>query len=139
MPGTPFSYRVLIVDDEPTLILIGKSLLESQGYEVHVACDGLEGLSALRQASPDLIISDLNMPNMNGFEFLTAVRARFPNIPVIVISGDFVGTDIPDTVAADAFFPKGGYKPHELFLKIADLFEQLPARRDTLRHILPAA
>ena len=53
--------------------------------------DGFEGLAALKQSLPDIIISDLRMPNMNGFEFLSVVRRRFPVIPVIVISGEFSG------------------------------------------------
>lgn len=128
MPGTPFCYRVLIVDDEPSLLFVGKSLLESQGYEVHTGGDGFEGLSALKQSLPDLIISDLRMPNMSGFEFLSVVRRRFPTIPVIVISGEFSGVTVPETVLADAFFPKGAYKPRELFSKICDLVHELPTR-----------
>ena len=68
------------------------------------------------------------MPNMNGFEFLSVVRRRFPVIPVIVISGEFTGVTVPESVLADAFFPKAGYKPQELFEKITDLLHELPPR-----------
>jgi len=85
---------------------MGKTLLETQGYEVLCAGDGFEGLAALKQSLPDIIISDLRMPNMSGFEFLSVVRRRFPVIPVIVISGEFSGLSVPETVLADAFFPK---------------------------------
>jgi len=71
-----FRYRILIVDDEPSLRQVGKLLLEAQGYEVHCASDGFGGLATLKKALPDLIISDLRMPNMNGFEFLSVVRRR---------------------------------------------------------------
>jgi CheY-like chemotaxis protein len=124
----PFRYRILIVDDEPTLRTLGQQLLEAQGYEVLCAEDGFEGLAALKQALPDIIISDLRMPNMNGFEFLSVVRRRFPIIPVIVISGEFSGLSVPESVLADAFFPKGGYKPTELFERIIDLLHELPTR-----------
>ena len=123
-----FRYRILIVDDEPTLREVGKHMLESQGYEVLCAEDGFEGLAALKHSLPDLIISDLRMPNMNGFEFLSVVRRRFPIIPVIVISGEFSGLSVPESVLADAFFPKGGFKPEELFEKILDLVHELPTR-----------
>jgi CheY-like chemotaxis protein len=73
-----FRYPVLIVEDEANLRSLGKSILESQGYKVHCAEDGFEGLAALRHALPDMIISDLQMPNMSGFEFLSVVRHRFP-------------------------------------------------------------
>jgi CheY-like chemotaxis protein len=123
-----FRYRVLIVDDEPSLRALGKCILESQGYEVHCAEDGFEALAALKRALPDMIISDLQMPNMNGFEFLSVVRQRFPAVPVIVISGEFSDVSIPERVLADAFFPKGSYKPAALFEKISELLEEPPKR-----------
>jgi CheY-like chemotaxis protein len=125
---SPFSYRILIVDDEPILRHVGRTILESQGYEVLCAEDGFEALAALKQSLPDIIISDLQMPNMNGFEFLSVVRRRFPSIPVIVISGEFSGLSVPASVLADAFFTKGLFKPDELFAKILDLLQELPTR-----------
>jgi CheY-like chemotaxis protein len=121
-----FHYRVLIVDDEENSRQLGKHILESQGYEVHCAGDGFEALTALKKSLPDVIISDLKMPNMNGFEFLSVVRQRFPAIPVVVISGEFSGVSVPESVLADAFFRKGGYKPAELFEKIIQLLNDLP-------------
>jgi CheY-like chemotaxis protein len=97
-------------------------LLVAQGYEVRGAEDGFEGLAALKQSLPDIIISDLQMPNMNGFEFLSVVRRRFPAIPVIATSGEFSGLSVPESVLADAFFPK------QLFEKIIDLLHELPTR-----------
>lgn len=123
-----FAYRILIVDDDHTLRHLGKQMLEGQGYEVLCAEDGFEGLAALKQSLPDIIISDLRMPNMNGFEFLSVVRRRFPVIPVIVISGEFSGASVPASVLADAFFPKASYKPEELFKKIGALVHELPTR-----------
>lgn len=128
MPVVPFPYRILIVEDDPGLRQLGKLLLGAQGYEVRGAEDGFEGLAALKQSLPDIIISDLQMPNMNGFEFLSVVRRRFPTIPVIVISGEFSGLSIPESVLADAFFPKGGYNAQELFEKIIELLHELPSR-----------
>jgi CheY-like chemotaxis protein len=70
----PFNYRILFVDDEERLRNMAKTILESQDYEVHCAKDGFAGLVSLKESLPDLIISDLQMPNMNGFEFLSVVR-----------------------------------------------------------------
>lgn len=131
MATSTFSYRILIVDDQPSLRQLGKLLLGAQGYEVLCAEDGFEALAALKHALPDIIISDLRMPNMNGFEFLSVVRRRFPDIPVIVISGEFSGLSVPDSVLADAFFAKGEFKPEELFKKIIDLLHELPTRPKT--------
>jgi CheY-like chemotaxis protein len=128
MAANSFPYRVLFVEDEQSLRETGELLLKSRGYEVLCAEDGFEGLIALKRSLPDIIISDLRMPNMNGFEFLSVVRRRFPAIPVIVVSGEFTGLSVPESVLADAFFPKGNYKPADLFSKIVDLLEELPTR-----------
>jgi CheY-like chemotaxis protein len=114
---SPFSYRILVVDDDERIRTVAHALLEAQGYKVLCAADGFEGLSALKQSLPDVIISDLRMPNMNGFEFLSVVRKRFPHIAVIAISGDFSGVDVPESVLADAFFEKGRYSQEDLFRK----------------------
>jgi CheY-like chemotaxis protein len=124
----PFSYRILFVDDEERLTDMAKAILEAQGYEVHCAKDGFAGLVSLKESLPDLIISDLEMPNMNGFEFLSVVRQRFPHLPVIVISGEFSGVDVPNSVLADAFFEKSQYTPDQLFERIADLVRTDPIR-----------
>jgi len=131
MAASAFCYRILLVDDEDALREAGKKLLEAHGYEVLGADDGFEGLAALKQSLPDLIISDLQMPNMNGFEFLSVVRRRFPTIPVIVISGEFSGASVPESVLADAFFAKGEYKIPELFDRICELVHELPTRPKT--------
>ncbi|MBB5060081.1 CheY-like chemotaxis protein [Granulicella aggregans] len=123
-----FSYRILLVDDDPTVRLVGKDLLVSKGYEVLTASDGFEGLAALKQSLPDIIISDLRMPNMSGFEFLSVVRRRFPMIPVVVISSEFSGHNVPESVLADAFFPKSHIHANELFEKICELLHELPTR-----------
>ena len=122
-----FKYRILVVDDEPSIREISEVLLVKKGYEVRTAGDGFEALVELRRALPDVIISDLTMPNMSGFELLSIVRRRFPQIPIIVISAAFTGL-APGGVIADAFFYKGDYAPDELFTKIADLLERSPLR-----------
>jgi CheY-like chemotaxis protein len=123
-----FRYRILVVDDEENLRKMAQAILESQGYEVMCAVDGFHALATLRQSLPDVIISDLRMPNMNGFEFLSVVRARFPQIPIIAISGEFSGLGVPDSVLADAFFAKGQYTLEELFHRIIVLLEHGPIR-----------
>ena len=128
LPDRSFAYRILLVDDDPIIRKLGSTLLESKNYEVLCAEDGFEGLTALKRSLPDIIISDLRMPNMNGFEFLSVVRRRFPVVPVIVISGEFSGITVPESVLADAFFPKGQYRAEELFAKISELLHELPTR-----------
>jgi hypothetical protein len=61
----------------------------------------------MRQEIPDVLLSDLNMPGMSGFELLSVVRRRFPSVRVIAMSGAFSGSQIPCGVTADAFYQKG--------------------------------
>jgi DNA-binding response OmpR family regulator len=82
----------------------------------------------MRKALPDLIISDLKMPNMSGFEFLSIVRRRFPHIPVIAITGEFVSTSQSRALLADKLFHKAEYSPEELFTQIQSLLERSPIR-----------
>jgi CheY-like chemotaxis protein len=135
---SPFRYRILVVDDDESIATMAKAILESQGYEVLCAVDGFDGLTALKQSPPDVIISDLQMPNMSGFEFLSIVRKRFPNIPTIAMSGAFSGKDVPENALADAFFEKGQYSRKELFQKIIALLKEVPARPSISRRVKPA-
>jgi CheY-like chemotaxis protein len=124
----PFRYRILFVDDEERLRVMAKAILDLDGYEVLCAGDGFEALAALKKSLPDLIISDLQMPNMDGFEFLSVVRQRFPHLPVIAISGAFSSADVPSSVLADAFFEKSQYTRDQLIALIADLVSKSPIR-----------
>jgi CheY-like chemotaxis protein len=122
-----FHYRLLVVDDEPTMRTVLQMLLCPEGYEVCVAKDGFDALAQMRGALPDLILTDLKMPNMSGFEFLSVLRRRFPQIPTIAMSGEFQPAVEELGVLADAFLPKP-HTPKELFAKIAELLDDAPPR-----------
>ena len=66
--------RILIVDDERQITRVLRTSLQSHGYEVQVAQDGLEAFTLFEQSPPNLIITDLSMPNMDGLELTKAVR-----------------------------------------------------------------
>lgn len=117
-------HRILLVDDEPSVREVIASLLEEEGYGVSMAEHGLDALVQLRTEIPDVIISDLNMPLMSGFEFLSVVRRRFPEIPVIAVSGAYESGDhVPGGVIADAFFAKGRMQLRELLPTVAELIQ----------------
>jgi CheY-like chemotaxis protein len=103
-------------------------LLESEGYEVVTAEDGVDALSKLSNSIPDLIISDLRMPRMSGFELLKIVREKFPQIPVIAISGQYVSDDLPEGLVADLFLQKGGHSIAEFFAHIKRLLASPPRK-----------
>lgn len=125
-----FPFRILVVDDEPSIRETARMILEGQGYEVLTAVDGVEGLHSLSKSLPDLIISDLNMPRMTGFEFLAVVRQRFPHIATIAMSGGYSTGEIPLGILADAFLQKGNYTIKELSHEVGKLLAASPLRSE---------
>jgi CheY-like chemotaxis protein len=99
--------KLLIVDDDAPIRNSLAQIFEELGHAVRCAEDGFAALMEIRQEAPDLILSDLNMPGMSGFELLSVVRRRFPAIRVIAMSGAYAGDEIPVGIAADAFYEKG--------------------------------
>lgn len=98
--------KLLIVDDEPDIRLSLSAVFTQMGHDVHCAEDGFSALEKIREAQPDIIVSDLNMPGMSGFELLSVVRRRLPSIYVIATSGAYSGEAVPRGIAADAFYEK---------------------------------
>ena len=98
---------LLVVDDQAPIRACLSELLTEHGYVVRLAPDGFSALGEIRKEIPDLILSDLNMPGMSGFELLSVVRRRFPSIRVIAMSSAFTAAEPPANVAADAFYEKG--------------------------------
>src|SRR5438045_1119747 len=115
--------HILIVEDYASIRETMARLLVSAGYKVSKAEHGFSALLQLKRGTPDLILSDLNMPQMSGFEFLSVVRRRFPEVLVVAMSGAYgAGDAVPGGVIADAFYAKGQNKPEVLLNLIADLF-----------------
>jgi CheY-like chemotaxis protein len=102
-----FSMKLFVVDDAPAIRASISSLLTEIGYIVRTANDGFAALAEIRIDIPDILLSDLNMPGMSGFELLSVVRRRYPSIQVIAMSGSFSGEEVPSGVIADAFYQKG--------------------------------
>lgn len=99
--------KLLIVDDEPSLRASLSLIFTTFGHSVRSAEDGFSALGQIRNEIPDILLSDLNMPGMSGFELLSVVRRRFPAIQVIAMSGAFSGDTVPLGIVADAFYEKG--------------------------------
>lgn len=98
---------ILIVEDDASVRSSLAQVFRVLGHQVQDASDGLAALIEMRQGVPDILLSDLNMPNMSGFELLSVVRRRFPSVGVVAMSGAFSGSQIPFGVTADAFYEKG--------------------------------
>lgn len=122
--------KLLIVDDDASILASLSLELTETGYTVRSAEEGFAALREIRRQSPDIVLCDLNMPRMSGFEFLSVVRHRFPAIQAIAMSGSFCGNEVPSGVAADAFYEKGSS-----FLALLKIIDALPhLRRSTPTH-----
>jgi CheY-like chemotaxis protein len=119
--------QILVVDDDPCVRETVALLLISAGYDVATAGDGFGALLQLRRMLPDVIVSDLDMPNMSGFELLSVVRRRFPRMLTLAMSGGYTGDEVPPEVIADGFYAKGGHAK-DLFRTLERLIRSAPAR-----------
>jgi CheY-like chemotaxis protein len=99
--------KLLIVDDDSTLRHSLTEIFAACGNNVETAEDGFSALMQMRRQVPDILLSDLNMPGMSGFELLSVVRRRFPRVWVIAMSSAFSGDGIPVGIAADNYYEKG--------------------------------
>ena len=85
------SKLILTVDDSASIRMLLKASLTAQGFRIETACDGVQGLERMRECRPDLLITDINMPNMDGFELIEAVRedGEIRTTPILVLSTEF--------------------------------------------------
>jgi CheY-like chemotaxis protein len=122
--STPVKHRILVVDDDESVREVFALMLRREGYDVDTAENGFDALLKLKDVViPDVIISDLNMPKMSGFEFLSVVRRRFPKISVIASSGAYASKVVPSGVLADAFYAKGEDRAETLLSSVAALIQ----------------
>ena len=81
--------RVLLIDDDPTILLLGREALEQSGFHVFEAADGAEGFTTFKNNLPDLVILDVMMPGINGYEVCQGIRNHYEgkDIPVLMMTG----------------------------------------------------
>src|SRR5205814_6249100 len=121
---TPVKHRILVVDDDESVREVFALMLRREDYDVDTAENGFDALLKLKEVViPDVIISDLNMPKMSGFELLSVVRRRFPKISVIASSGAYARKVVPSGVLADAFYAKGEDSAETLLSSVAALIQ----------------
>ena len=129
--------RALVVDDSATVREVERQLLVRMGFVVETAVDGVDGWNTLREGQFDLIVSDIDMPRMNGIEFVRTLRgdARFTRIPVIVVSyKDREDDRIAGLEAgATAYLTKGAFQDSTFADTVRDLVDLTgSARRGAL-------
>jgi CheY-like chemotaxis protein len=107
--------KLLIVEDDDNARQLLSQIFALRSFNVRSAADGFGALRIIRSTVPDILLSDLNMPGMSGFELLSVVRRLYPQIHVIATSGAYSGNTVPKGIAADSF--------HEKASGLASLFE----------------
>ena len=113
-------YKILILEDEKMLMHLLSSKLEKEGFEVYMAFDGKEGWQKIKEGKADLILLDIIMPKMNGYEVLENMRAAKINIPVIIISNSGQPVEIEKTkeLGAVDYLIKTEFEPIEVLEKV---------------------
>ena len=121
----PAPSSILVVDDSMTTRALEKSILEAHGYQVRVAVDGVEALARLRQEAADLVIADIEMPRLNGFGLIEAMKQdrKLKSIPVIIVSSVERREDQERGLAlgADAYIVKRKFDQEELLAAIRQI------------------
>ena len=118
------SKKVLIADDEPNIVLSLEFLMKREGHAVSVARDGPSALEAIRAGRPDLVLLDVMMPGLSGFEVCQAVRAdeALAGVKILMLSAKGRDTDIAkgNAMGADAYMTKP-FSTRELAEKVREL------------------
>jgi two-component system KDP operon response regulator KdpE len=132
-------FRILVVDDEKRILNFLRTKLRASGYEVLTAVDGFEALEQAQAQEPDLILLDVLMPRMDGFETLKRLRS-FCSTPVIVLSAK--GSDVDKIkglgLGADDYLPKP-FNPDELVARIEAVKRRIkPGQRKQTSELLTA-
>jgi DNA-binding response OmpR family regulator len=115
--------KVLVVDDDPVIVRLLRVNFEMEGYEVATAADGVEGMAAVRAERPDVIVSDIMMPKLDGLGFAAALKSDpvLARIPIVLLSAKAQNADIDAGLdIADDYVTKP-FDPLELLDRVAAL------------------
>ena len=125
--------RILLVDDEPSIVKMVGKRLEVGGFDVLIAMDGQEGLDKARAERPDLIVLDLMLPKLNGYEVCTMLKqdTRYQGIPVVLFTAKAQEKDekLGMECGANAYVKKP-FRAQELLEKIRALLPATPRVKD---------
>jgi len=110
--------KILIVEDDPIVGRIYRAGLEREGFEVHVAADGQQGLNLICELCPDAVLLDLMLPKMNGLDILKKVRSlpEFNHVRFYVLTNAYIASMISEATAAGAtaVFNKSNATPKQI-------------------------
>lgn len=121
--------KILVADDEPSLVSALGIILTGAGYTFFGACDGREALEKFAREKPDLVVLDIVMPHLDGFEACERIRAIDPDVPILMLSakGDIVDKKIGFRAGADDYLTKP-FNEEEILLRIEALLRRRARR-----------
>lgn len=93
-------WDIVVIDDEPDSLEVARFILAFYGANVHTATNGKDGITLVETIKPRFVISDLSMPEMDGWEFLNALRQKAPDVPVIALTAHAMKGDRERAIAA---------------------------------------
>jgi len=123
--------KILVVDDEPKILKVVEHTLRREGYEIFTAADGEEAVEMAERLKPDLIVLDLMLPKLNGFEVCRKIKSR-QDVPIIILSarGDEVDKIMGFTLGVDDYQTKP-FSPAELALRVKAVLRRSVSSADS--------
>ncbi|MBI4396572.1 MAG: response regulator [Elusimicrobia bacterium] len=119
--------RILVVDDEATIVHLLEVVLQGEGYQIEKAYNGVEALKKIQRDIPDLIILDVNMPELSGWDVLAAVRAGSAsrNLPVLMCTNRDLVSDVEqaETLGATGYITKP-FEIDRMIRKVKQILEK---------------
>lgn len=117
---------ILVVDDEEMMRDLLEKILSREGYNIITACDGVDALSKLSEQKVDIVISDMKMPNMNGFELLKHIKNDYEGVGIIIMTayGDTYTVKDALLLGADEYITKP-FKSYEISLVVERAYWRL--------------
>jgi len=109
--------EILVVEDDPALAAVMVVLFDDEGYNVRRACDGTSALQEIERAPPDLVVSDISMPGIDGVRLTEEIRKRGMEIPVVLVSAVMKRVPVPGVT----FIPKP-FDVEYLLQTVSDIF-----------------
>ncbi|HRY30562.1 MAG TPA: response regulator [Elusimicrobiota bacterium] len=122
--------KILVTDDEQNIVELLSVVLRAEGYEVATASNGLEALKKIQSVKPDLVILDVNMPQLDGWNVLSTIRATEStrHLPVLMCTNKDLVSDVEraEALGATGYIPKP-FEIERVLMKLRNVFGQKPA------------
>lgn len=126
----PAKKKIAIIEDEPTIVEMYKTKFEKEGYEVHTAGDGNEGIKLIGSINPDMVLLDLMMPNKTGIEMLEELRGKpggdKTKVMVLTNVGDDATTSQVYRLAPIDYIVKSEMTPQQVYERVHKVLEEQP-------------